>query len=541
MPRSLLISLLALLLAPAAAEAATRYAAPAGLTAGTCTTPATACRLDRALSAVVTSPGDEVVVMPGTHDLTAANATIGEQLDVHGQDGAARPVILDADNGTPIAVGGGGGGTELRFLEIRSQGTSSAQALSLGAATSVRDVVLRVARQCLSATGGPHELVDVEAHMTTTSGTYCVSSTGAMTLRRVHVTAPAMSGSGGGAYVGGGSTVEDSTFVAGGNWLALTVIGAPAPSTVRRVRARGGAVGVVATGEVLMTDSLVTSDGPGGYGVLHSGAMGQGLRLRNVTVEASGAASRGIVAALGMAGNGGDIHARNVIARGPAADLMSQDLADQGGFCVVPPCLPGTVDVAASNFRTLTGSGGKSQGPGNQSADPRFAGGGDYRLAEDSPAIDAGVADLLGPKALDGGARVQGAAVDMGAHERAPAPAAEPEAVDEPPAAPPLPPPPTPAATADVAAPVLSGLRVRRRGRRVVVTFTSSETGIARLRVRRGRRVVRTLTRPVVAGVNRLTLRMRRVRQGRHAIVLAVTDAAGNAAAAKRVRFRVRT
>lgn len=50
-------------------------------------------------------------------------------------------------------------------------------------------------------------------------------------------------------------------------------------------------------------------------------------------------------------------------------------------------------------------------------ADPRFVGGGDYRLADDSPLIDAGSAS--GSFDLDGTARVKGAAADVGAYEHA--------------------------------------------------------------------------------------------------------------------------
>jgi hypothetical protein len=59
-------------------------------------------------------------------------------------------------------------------------------------------------------------------------------------------------------------------------------------------------------------------------------------------------------------------------------------------------------------------------GPGTVTLDPRFAGGGDYHLLPDSPAIDAGASsavpsDLLTD--LDGNPRIQGHRVDIGAYE----------------------------------------------------------------------------------------------------------------------------
>ena len=63
--------------------------------------------------------------------------------------------------------------------------------------------------------------------------------------------------------------------------------------------------------------------------------------------------------------------------------------------------------------------------PGRSTADPRFvdAAHGDYRLAADSPLIDAGTDTPAGGIAefdLDGVARIEGAHIDIGAYERTP-------------------------------------------------------------------------------------------------------------------------
>jgi len=61
-------------------------------------------------------------------------------------------------------------------------------------------------------------------------------------------------------------------------------------------------------------------------------------------------------------------------------------------------------------------------GEGNIDADPLFIGGRDLHLQPGSPCIDAGNSTAVTePHDLDGNARVQGAAVDMGAYEVAPA------------------------------------------------------------------------------------------------------------------------
>jgi hypothetical protein len=52
---------------------------------------------------------------------------------------------------------------------------------------------------------------------------------------------------------------------------------------------------------------------------------------------------------------------------------------------------------------------------GNLDLDPRFVGGGDYRLDLDSPCIDAGTA--AGAPAYDLDGRMRDAAPDMGAYE----------------------------------------------------------------------------------------------------------------------------
>jgi len=88
-----LVVLLAALLAPATATAATRYASPAGGMVPGCAQ-ITPCSLEYAITAA--SPGDEVVVTPGQYTVAATIET-ETPLWIHGQPGAPRPRIFAAD------------------------------------------------------------------------------------------------------------------------------------------------------------------------------------------------------------------------------------------------------------------------------------------------------------------------------------------------------------------------------------------------------------------------------------------------------------
>jgi hypothetical protein len=90
-------ALLALVL-PASANAATRYAAPAGGATSGCPQLAP-CSLKEAITGA--GSGDEVVVTPGTY---AVGETIATEMPlfIHGQDGVARPQIVGASGVTPF-------------------------------------------------------------------------------------------------------------------------------------------------------------------------------------------------------------------------------------------------------------------------------------------------------------------------------------------------------------------------------------------------------------------------------------------------------
>ena len=546
-------------LAPAAADAAVRYASPGGVTSSSnCTTIGfnPPCRIDRALNPAVTEDGDTVIIKTGTYDMTSTPAIIGETLTVHGEAGQPRPNLVDTNAGTPISIGPDATGTTLRHVEIAAQDVASGLALWVTAPATIEDVDLKGGHQCLLGTGPGITLENVTATLMfpTTGDCLGLSTASGVVMRNVHAMAPPTATSNPLAQVAGGSVIEDSTFETAGTGNGLAVNGFPA-SVVRRVRADGGSIGIVATGDVTVTDSIATSSAADGSAIrAYVAGPGGGLQLRNVTAVGSGAGSKGIAAAKGVLnGVAGEIGARNVIAVGAGADVYSEGAFDNG--CWAPPCSSALIDIAASNYRTTGGTGGKSEGAGNQSGDPRFAGVEDFHLLDDSPAIDAGISDLLGPAAFDGAARVLGNGPDMGAYERARAAAPETPAGggDTTPAggdaAPDGSPPSAQPAATDRTAPTLSQAVLARkrvrRGRALRLALVSSEAGALEakvVRVLRGgkRRTARVLNAALAEGAGLHVLRPGRLRAGRYRLALVARDVAGNASAVTQLTFRVR-
>ena len=109
------------------------------------------------------------------------------------------------------------------------------------------------------------------------------------------------------------------------------------------------------------------------------------------------------------------VDARNVIASGVAADVRVDAVAPSTT----------TVTLASSNYATVVDASASATATapgtaGNQTAEPLLAAptGGFFTQLAGSPTIDAGTTDsLLGATDIDGGARVQNAAVDIGADE----------------------------------------------------------------------------------------------------------------------------
>jgi hypothetical protein len=546
--RSVVVALLLVCASAAPAVATIRYAEPTGATTGGCTESEAFCRFDRAVSAAVTAPGDEVIVMPGTYNVTNTGATIGDRLYVHGWDASERPLLIDTNDGVPLFIDDGAAGTRIRYLEIQSLGTGgTSAAIMMEGAHTIEDVVLKGAKNCVDATGAGASFVDVRATtINEEMAGVCLKMGTDATLRRV--TGRRAMGTGSIVALRNGSTVEDSTFTSDGDEGGAPAVTTDGGAVLRRVYIRADYGLDVGLGSTIVTDSIVEA----GSNALAASNAGPGDRVdvRNAVLRATGASGVAVSAASASfsPATGAYVTLRNVIARGAGHDLYAKPDASS---CF---CSPATIDVAFSNYRTFSGAGNKVVGPGNQSGDPRFVGPGDLRLADHSPAIDAGTNDLLGPSAFDGALRVQGAAVDIGAYERAalpppPPPPLPPSDAPRPGAPPPQQPPPgPPPPRADTTAPVLSKASLaRRRVRRGTpprLRVTSSERAVLKVRIvrlRRGRRstTVKTLTAPLTAGPNVVAIQSGQAPAGRYRLELVATDAAGNASPATRVPLRI--
>jgi hypothetical protein len=109
-----------LVVASADGAANAYYAGPAGT--GSACTQMNPCTIPTAVSSA--ADGDEVIVLPGSYSLGSTTVNVTGGIEVHGQDGASKPMI--------IGVGAGGGldglfqvsdpNAELRQLDIESSG-----------------------------------------------------------------------------------------------------------------------------------------------------------------------------------------------------------------------------------------------------------------------------------------------------------------------------------------------------------------------------------------------------------------------------------
>lgn len=108
-------------LSTAAAEAATRYASPTGVTSPTCPQ-AAPCSLQ--VAAESASPNDEVIVGPGTYVETDPITPIANGLNIHGAPGASMPAIQSsAGNGVIL------NGTDQRIADLRIEHTNTGYGL----------------------------------------------------------------------------------------------------------------------------------------------------------------------------------------------------------------------------------------------------------------------------------------------------------------------------------------------------------------------------------------------------------------------------
>ncbi|MET0510584.1 MAG: choice-of-anchor Q domain-containing protein [Thermoleophilaceae bacterium] len=318
----------------------------------------------------------------------------------------------------------------------------------------------------------------------------------------------------------------------------VTVLSAAGASMSSAVTVHGGGI---------LRDSFVRAESPNGRAVLASYGI---VNLVNVTAIAIDAGSSALytdpsVGGICVPDSQIELHATNVIARGGKYDV------DVPALCYLGGPARHVAFMTHSNYRRAKVHESRpdshvEEGGGNQDVEPLFASPPalDVHQLAGSPTIDAGVATpQLGTGDIDGQARTQGSAPDIGADEH-------------------VPPPPA----VDTDRPVASLLRVapgrfraaaarRRAGARIsyaldedaTVTFTAKRII---QRVVRGRR--RTSYRPMrgsfedagEAGGNSLRFSGRvggrRLRLGLYRLIALPVDAAGNTGNAALARFRIK-
>ena len=178
----------------------------------------------------------------------------------------------------------------------------------------------------------------------------------------------------------------------------------------------GGAIWIVNGFTGLIAQNVIvgnTSHGPGG-GIFFSPASGSGgaLLVSNTIADNQAVGNSG--SAVYAAGWSSQWQLFNNVLQGAGTSTVECDTDPSDG----PPRLDHSDVFGAGTV--LAGTCGSMLGTsGNISADPRFVGGGNYRLLSGSPAIDAGNNSALSLPAadFDGLPRISGGVVDIGAFE----------------------------------------------------------------------------------------------------------------------------
>lgn len=122
------------LLAPAAASAAVRFAAPSG--GGTACSQIAPCDIQTAVEDAAVVNGDEVILLPGTYNTGTNPLVSNDAIYIHPAAGAARPLI-NSNSGFAVVIGGPGG--TLENVEVRT--SAGGIALILGAGSNARRVI----------------------------------------------------------------------------------------------------------------------------------------------------------------------------------------------------------------------------------------------------------------------------------------------------------------------------------------------------------------------------------------------------------------
>jgi hypothetical protein len=530
MLRSALLSALALLVVPTAAQAADLCVAPAG----SCPAPQTFATLQPALDAAAAAPGaDRVLLGAATY---TAPSTAGFTLDqddpvelvgagrdqtvVTGPDGTNRVVFLSTANGAAA----------VRDLTVRIPPSSTASAIGLDVTGDASRI--RVDRQTPQSFGA--EGVIVRGGGTVTSATVVLPFLGAGAVT-------GMIGR------GGAVTVRDSDVQASAAVTFREQATGLVERTMLRPGTNGGAVWSYAS-DVVVRDSVIRGQvSSSAFGAVSQGDADGRLRADHVTALGGGGANGGAAWASNDLAPTHDatVEITSSILRGWADNLMGK----QSGAGVVTVSTDRSDYDASADKIATTGAVTIAQTAQTFVADPGFVSNDDPHLTAGSPLVDAG-GPAAGAADYDGAARVIDgdgdctAQADVGAFELQaaanPACAAGPDpgpgtstdtatptptAAPAPATAPPAPLPLPRAVARDTTAPRIAQLSVaRRKGGRARVRFTLSEAATVTVRAAGKTKRIRVGKRGAVSAVVRL-------RRGR--VTVTAVDAAGNRSSRK--------
>jgi hypothetical protein len=281
-------------------------------------------------------------------------------------------------------------------------------------------------------------------------------------------------------------------------------------------------------GDVQLTDSLLDIRASLSARAIYTVPSGSGrqvaLDARHLTIVAGGQADQqGIYAYAGNAATA-SVSVRDSVLYG-----LGQPIRRATSLGATANLALDRVDRWPDHPSADAPDGGQLTDTNALAVDPGFTdpAGGDFSPGASSPLVDAGTPggldasepdmDLTGvPRIADGNGDCR-AQRDIGAFERAAAACQPPPSNDAGPG------PQPPAAGADTIAPRLTGVKLRRRQRALIVRFRLSEP--ATVKVKAGKRVV---ARRLAAGAR--TVKVKHVSRRRLLVSLTATDPAGNRA-----------
>ncbi|HXM54372.1 MAG TPA: choice-of-anchor D domain-containing protein [Candidatus Dormibacteraeota bacterium] len=394
--------------------------------AGTLNVPGDFATIQAAIDAA--APGDTVLVAPGIYPERidfkgkAITVTSSGGAGVTTIDGGAQGRVVNFSNGE-------GRSSVLRGFTIQNgrltEGDAGAGIQILSASPTIANNVITGNSAC-SDGGGIYESFGsplIQGNLITNNGASDQGCSG---------------GGGGGIFVGGAATAQVIGNTITGNhgfWGgALVLFAAGSPTVADNVMSGnsstsdGGAIWSVNQSDAVIVQNLIVNNRSGatGGGVSFSPPSGTlGPELVNNTIAGNSATQGSAVWAGGFFATSRLFN--NVLVGGAGEGAVYCDHS----FSTATPVFDHNDGFATTEGGGFDANCGTVAGAsGNISADPRFAGSGDFHLQAGSPAIDTGnnSAPDLPATDLDGNARVAGAAVDMGAYEAAAAPPPPPPA-----------------------------------------------------------------------------------------------------------------